>query len=76
MFLFLLLLAAEQQKLWPQALDSLDRSGRAVEIVVEDRLKPPALAPGAPPLLSFRYIEGQRRYRFGDLGLVMDDAGH
>lgn len=32
--------------------------------------------PGVPPVLSFRYMEGARRHRFGDLGLVVDDAGH
>lgn len=32
--------------------------------------------PGAPPVLSFRYMEGERRGRFGDLDLVVDDAGH
>jgi len=38
--------------------------------------KLPAIAPGAPPLLSFRYFEGKQRHRFGNLDLVMDDAGH
>ena len=38
--------------------------------------KPPAIAPGAPPLLSFRYFDGKQRHRFGNLDLVMDDAGH
>jgi hypothetical protein len=41
------------------------------------RLSPaPPLAPGAPPILAFRYFDGQARHRFGDLDLVMDDAGH
>lgn len=31
---------------------------------------------GAPPLLSFRYFEGQARHRFGNFDLVVDDAGH
>ena len=34
------------------------------------------LAPGVPPILAFRYFDGQARHRFGDLDLVMDDAGH
>lgn len=34
------------------------------------------LAPGAPPLLAFRYFDGEQRHRFGKLDLVMDDAGH
>ena len=42
-----------------------------------ERLTPrERLVPGAPPILAFRYIEGQKRHRFGDLDLVMDDAGH
>ncbi len=77
--LFLLALPpATAEKLWPQVLDSLERSGRAIEIVefAKEKLESPRLAPGAPPLLSFRYLEGQRRHRFGELGLVLDDAGH
>jgi len=84
MSLLLLLMALQQalppdsSRLWPQAIESLERSGRAVEIVpiTEHRLEPPRLAPGSPPLLSFRYFEGRERHRFGELGLVMDDAGH
>jgi hypothetical protein len=34
------------------------------------------LAPGAPPMLAFRYLDGRRRGRFGGLDLVLDDAGH
>ena len=42
-----------------------------------ERLAPAArLAPGDAPLLRFRYLDGKRRHRFGDLDLVMDDAGH
>jgi hypothetical protein len=36
----------------------------------------PRLAPGPPPLLSFRYFEGKDRRRFTGLDLVLDDAGH
>jgi hypothetical protein len=36
----------------------------------------PQLAPGQPPLLSFRYFEGKDRRRFSGLDLVLDDAGH
>lgn len=32
--------------------------------------------PGAPPLLSFRYYEGKQHHRFGDVDLMLDDAGH
>ncbi len=37
---------------------------------------PPEIAPGAPPLLSFRYYEGAQRRRFGKIDVVLDDAGH
>lgn len=54
-------------------------SGRVLQIVVSDseRVSPrPQIAPGAPPLLSFRFFEGKQRHRFGDMDLVLDDAGH
>lgn len=34
------------------------------------------IAPGMPPLLAFRELDGRRRGRFGGLDLVLDDAGH
>jgi hypothetical protein len=34
------------------------------------------IAPGAPPVLSFRYFDASDRGRFGNLGLMTDDAGH
>ena len=74
-----LLTGPESDRLWRQAFESLDRSGRAAEIVpaaAPEHVELPRLAPGAPPLLSFRYLEGRQRHRFGELGLVMDDAGH
>ena len=54
-------------------------SGRAVNMSVppSERLSPPPLiAPGAPPVLSFRYFDASDRGRFGNLGLMTDDAGH
>ena len=54
-------------------------SGRIVGIAEPpwERLSPPALiAPGAPPVLSFRYFDASDRGRFGNLGLMTDDAGH
>jgi hypothetical protein len=54
-------------------------SGQIVGIAAtpEERLSPPArIAPGAPPALGFRMIEGKLRHRFGGLDLVLDDAGH
>lgn len=37
---------------------------------------PPLIAPGAPPVLSFRYFDAADRGRFGNMGLMTDDAGH
>ena len=54
-------------------------SGRVVEIATPpgERLAAPAkIAPGAPPLISFRLFDGRMRHRFSNLDLVLDDAGH
>ena len=54
-------------------------SGRVVDISEppSERLSPPMLiAPGAPPVLIFRYFDATDRGRFGNLGLMTDDAGH
>ena len=54
-------------------------SGRIVGIAdsPSERLNPPVLiAPGAPPVLSFRTFDANDRGRFGSLGLMTDDAGH
>ena len=54
-------------------------SGQVVELATppSERVAPPAqIAPGPPPLLSFRYYEGQRRHRFSNSELMLDDAGH
>jgi len=54
-------------------------SGRMTSIgqSPSQRIAPIAvLAPGQPPLLSFRYFEGKDRRRFNGLDLVLDDAGH
>ena len=54
-------------------------SGQVLELAVtpSQRVAPPALiAPGAPPLLSFRYYEAQQRHRFSNTELMLDDAGH
>lgn len=66
----------------PQAdklIAEIARSGRVVEIGErQDRLADPRqqVAPGAPPLLAFRYYQGADRHRFGKLDLMLDDAGH
>lgn len=60
-------------------IDAMTLSGRIVNISEppSERLSPPKLiAPGAPPVLSFRYFDASDRGRFGNLGLMTDDAGH
>ena len=74
-FLLLLLANGDLDRLTKQ----IAASGRVLQIAVSDseRVAPPQqIAPGAPPLLSFRFFEGKQRHRFGDLDLVLDDAGH
>ena len=65
------------------ALDRLTKevaaSGQAVELAISpsERVSPPdRIAPGLPPLLSFRYYEGQQRHRFSNAEIMLDDAGH
>ncbi len=61
------------------AIEILAMPGRVADIIEppSERLSPPALiAPGAPPVLSFRYFDAADRGRFGNLGLMTDDAGH
>jgi hypothetical protein len=55
------------------------KSGRMVSVAESPSQRIaalPAVAPGAPPLLSFRYFDGKDRRRFTGLDLVLDDAGH
>jgi hypothetical protein len=60
-------------------IEAIASSGRVVAIAEppSERLSPPVLiAPGAPPVLSFRYFDASDRGRFGSMGLMTDDAGH
>jgi hypothetical protein len=79
LWLFLLHPAAgpERETTIQQWIAEIARSGRVVDIR-EDRLADPRkqIAPGAPPLLSFRYFLGADRHRFGKLDVMLDDAGH
>jgi hypothetical protein len=62
-----------------QLIAEVAQSGRVLEIgETVERLSDPRLqiAPGAPPLLAFRYFQGADRHRFGKLDLMLDDAGH
>jgi hypothetical protein len=54
-------------------------SGRVVSAAESpsDRVAPPSmLAPGAPPVLSFRTFDAADRGRLSEVGLMTDDAGH
>jgi hypothetical protein len=59
-------------------IDDVAQSGRVLEAgLFSDRLgESRQIAPGRPPLLQFRYLEGVKRHGFGSLDLVIDDAGH
>ena len=75
LLLLALLASPELERLTKQVTDS----GRVIEIAIppSERLAPPPkIAPGAPPLVSFRLFDGRMRHRFSNLDLVLDDAGH
>ncbi len=68
-FLFLLLTPLEQ----------VADSGRCADLGESPEARvspPPMIAPGPPPVLSFRYYEGKEHHRFGNSDLMLDDAGH
>jgi hypothetical protein len=72
----LLFLLANQSDL---LIKQVAASGRVLELAItpSERISSvPQIAPGAAPLLSFRFFEGKDRHRFGELDLVIDDAGH
>ncbi len=78
LLLFALLARGEAERL-TRLTKLVAQSGRVVEIAVtpSERLRPAQkIAPGAPPLVSFRMFDGRMRHRFSNLDLVMDDAGH
>ena len=82
LLIWLVLLAQADRATEALAAASVNRiaeSGRVVGIAAtpsERADAPRMIAPGAPPLLSFRFFDGKDRHRFGNLDLVMDDAGH
>ncbi|MGA8029931.1 MAG: hypothetical protein WB992_22535 [Bryobacteraceae bacterium] len=68
-------LLAPEQTLIQQVADS----GRCADLSrgPDARVAPPTMiAPGPPPLLSFRYYEGKLHNRFDNSALMLDDAGH
>ncbi len=62
-----------------EAVKAAELAGRVLLLSETDgeRIRGNAsVPPGMAPILTFRYIEGTKRGRFGDLDLVVDDAGH
>jgi hypothetical protein len=62
-----------------QLVKEVAESGRCADLSQDpdSRVSPlPMVAPGLPPLLSFRYYEGKRHHRFDNTDLMLDDAGH
>jgi hypothetical protein len=60
-------------------IEEIAASGRCANIAEspDQRVAPkPMIAPGPPPLLSFRYYEGKLHHRYGNVDLMLDDAGH
>jgi hypothetical protein len=60
-------------------LGSGSASARCVTLAESPSARVAALrliAPGPPPVLSFRYYEGRMHHRYGNIDLVLDDAGH
>jgi hypothetical protein len=66
----------------PQQLElirQVTESGRCVSLAEspDARTKNASqIAPGQPPILTFRYYEGKMHSRFGNSDLMLDDAGH
>lgn len=81
---FLLLLAAPPDQAGREArirqlTTEIADSGRVLlPAKPAQRLADPrrTIAPGAPPMIRFRYFAGADRHRFGKLDLMLDDAGH
>ena len=70
-----LLLTAEEQA----QVKQIAESGRCVTLAEtpDSRVAgAPEIAPGPPPLLSFRYYQGKTHQRFSNSELMLDDAGH
>lgn len=61
-----------------ELVEQASQQGRSLVPDAPDaRVSPERLiAPGQPPLLSFRYFEGKSHHRFGNGELMLDDAGH
>jgi hypothetical protein len=67
---FLLATSSEVQSAVKRAAES----GRVT--LLDQREQGRSVPPGKAPVLSFRYMEGASKHRFGDWDLMVDDAGH
>ena len=71
--------AREREDAAQKLIQQVGESGRILGLAEKpsDRLNPPPqIAPGLAPVLAFRKLDRQGRYRLGRLDLVVDDAGH
>jgi hypothetical protein len=62
-----------------ESIKEITESGRAADLseAPDTRVSPLRMvAPGPPPLLSFRYYEGKLHHSFENTDLMLDDAGH
>lgn len=62
-----------------QLIEEIAESGRCADLskAPDTRVSPrPMVAPGPPPLLSFRYYEGKLHHGLDNTDLMLDDAGH
>jgi hypothetical protein len=63
----------------PDLVGQVAASGRCVTLAETPDAKTKdvmGIAPGQPPVLTFRYYEGKLHHRFGNSDLMLDDAGH
>jgi hypothetical protein len=77
--LLLLMQLASPDNPADRLIAEIARSGRVLDVSdTRERVADPRtrIAPGSPPMLSFRYFAGADRHRFGKLDLMLDDAGH
>jgi hypothetical protein len=71
--------AAAHQAPEQRVIEQIAKAGRVADPAeTPDQRVAPTLriAPGLPPLLSFRYYEGKLHHRFENSQLMLDDAGH
>jgi len=73
------LLLVPEQNGSKDLVQQISASGRCATVgeAPDQRVARPAvLAPGAPPVLTFRIYEGNLHKRFENSDLMLDDAGH